>query len=92
MERGKTTGNRGSCVEARNSRHTVRLAGVVHYAFDNTTDTHTTVYRSTTEYREQLAALYYPWRWLHLGIDVVAHQFANGGSFISYGGGLGINF
>nr|WP_226824276.1 hypothetical protein [Acidithiobacillus caldus] len=63
-----------------------------YYAFDNTTDTHTTVYRSTTEYREQLAALYYPWRWLHLGIDVVAHQFASGGSFVSYGGGLGINF
>jgi hypothetical protein len=63
-----------------------------YYAFDNNTHTHSTLYRSTTEYREQLAVLYYPWKWLHLGLDVVAHQYASGGSFVSYGGGLGINF
>ncbi|WP_156885255.1 ATP-binding protein [Acidihalobacter ferrooxydans] len=30
MERDKTIGDDGTCVETRNSRHTVRLAGVVH--------------------------------------------------------------
>ena len=63
-----------------------------YYAFNKTTHTHSTVYRSTTEYREQLAVLYYPWQWLHLGLNVAAHQYANGGSFVSYGAGLGINF
>ncbi|AEK58648.1 conserved hypothetical protein [Acidithiobacillus caldus SM-1] len=63
-----------------------------YYAFNNTTDTHTTVYKSTTEYREQMAVLYYPWKWLHLGLNVIGHQYANGGSFVSYGGGFGINW
>ena len=63
-----------------------------YYAFNNTTHTRTTVYGSTTEYREQVSVLYYPWKWLHLGINVIAHQYATGGSFVSYGGGLGISF
>lgn len=63
-----------------------------YYKVNEKTDTHSTVYGTTTEYREQLAMLYYPWQWLHLGLNIVAHQFASGGSFVSYGAGLGINF
>ena len=63
-----------------------------YYAFNNVTHTHTTIYGNTTEYREQVSVLYYPWKWLHLGLNVIGHQYANGGSFVSYGGGLGINW
>lgn len=63
-----------------------------YYAYNNNTKTSEKAYFSTTEYREQLSVLYYPWTWLHLGLNVVAHQFARGGSFVSYGAGLGFSF
>jgi hypothetical protein len=61
--------------------------------FDNQNNTHSTVYLSSTETREQLAVNYYPWQWLHFGLDVEARQFgAHASSLISYGAGLGISF
>lgn len=62
-------------------------------SYNNNTDTNTTSYISTTEYREQLGIYYYLTDWLNIGVHVGADQFGTGGtSLVSYGAGLGIDW
>ncbi len=60
--------------------------------YNNNNDTHSTVYLSTTEYREKLGVYYYLTNWLNIGVHVGADQFGTGTNLVSYGAGLGINF
>lgn len=60
--------------------------------YNNNNDTHSTVYLSTTEYREKLGVYYYLTNWLNIGVHVGADQFGTGANLVSYGAGLGINF